>query len=259
MFPTLQIGPLAIQTPGLILLLAFYVGLTLSERFLRSVSASSGPEAGRGLEGLFPPPEALYALVTDALLAGVVGGRLIYVARYPQAFLQNPLSLFSLNPGLFDLWGGLAVAAVVALIYGQRKGLAFWPTLDALTPFFATLAVGIALAHLASGGAFGKPTDLPWGVELWGARRHPSQVYEAVAALGILGYVWWWGRGVAPSGVLFLRFVALTAGARLFLEAFRGDSILLAGGLRLAQVLAWLVLAIALAGLEYLHQREETK
>ncbi|HQU35483.1 MAG TPA: hypothetical protein PLR65_02745, partial [Anaerolineales bacterium] len=45
-------------------------------------------------------------------------------------------------------------------------------------------------------------------------------------------------------GVLFLNFTALTAGARLFLEAFRADSTLILGGVRLAQVVAWLALTI---------------
>jgi prolipoprotein diacylglyceryltransferase len=49
-----------------------------------------------------------------------------------------------------------------------------------------------------------------------------------------------------PPGSSFLPFAALTAGTRLFIEAFRGDSTLILGGIRLAQVIAWIVLAIAL-------------
>lgn len=49
-------------------------------------------------------------------------------------------------------------------------------------------------------------------------------------------------------------FVALSAGSRLIIEAFRGDSTLVFGGLRMAQILALLVLAGALAGLELLRQ-----
>ncbi|MDQ2692140.1 MAG: hypothetical protein M3Y68_08930, partial [Chloroflexota bacterium] len=38
----------------------------------------------------------------------------------------------------------------------------------------------------------------------------------------------------------------LTASARLFLEAFRGDSTFVRGGVRLAQIIAWIVLGISL-------------
>ena len=33
MFPVLQIGPLALQTPGLLILIGIWVGLSVMERF----------------------------------------------------------------------------------------------------------------------------------------------------------------------------------------------------------------------------------
>jgi prolipoprotein diacylglyceryltransferase len=90
-------------------------------------------------------------------------------------------------------------------------------------------------------------------VELWGERRHPSQVYEILAAGAILAILWpgrW--KDKTPAASCFLLFVALSAAARLFLEAFRGDSVLLAGGLRAAQAVAWLALAASLWGLHRL-------
>jgi phosphatidylglycerol:prolipoprotein diacylglycerol transferase len=149
------------------------------------------------------------------------------------------------------LGAGLA-AGIAALIYGQRKHLPLWQTLDALTPLLAVFAVSLGLSHLASGAAFGRPTGLPWGIELWGAKRHPSQVYETLAATAILVALWP-GRGLLrPSqpGVYFLSFLALSAASQLFLEAFRGDSVLLAGGFRTTQILAWLFLGLALWGID---------
>ncbi len=99
------------------------------------------------------------------------------------AFVQSPLSLFSINIDLFDPPGALVVALLVGFIYGYRQKLPLWGTLDALTPFFATLAVGLPLSHLAAGTAFGQPTDVPWGMDLWNAMRHPSQMYELLASL----------------------------------------------------------------------------
>ena len=48
----------------------------------------------------------------------------------------------------------------------------------------------------------------------------------------------WFRKTDSPPGMLFLNFAALTAGARLFLEAFRGDSTLVFGEFRLAQIVA---------------------
>jgi phosphatidylglycerol:prolipoprotein diacylglycerol transferase len=184
-------------------------------------------------------------IVFFPLIGFLLGGRLLFALENLPAFTQSPLSLISLNLDLFDPFGGLAVAIIVALVYRQRRNLSLWSTLDALTPAFAVFAVGLGLAHLASGSAFGKETTLPWGMKLWGVVRHPSQIYEILASLLILGLLWFQKADTRP-GVHFLRFVALTSGARLFLEAFRGDSTLVFSGLRLAQVIAWMVLAISL-------------
>jgi phosphatidylglycerol:prolipoprotein diacylglycerol transferase len=190
------------------------------------------------------------------MLGYIIGGRILYALRYFTVFTQSPCSLFSINPDLFDSIGALLSAVFVGFVYGQRKGLSLWPTLDALTPLFATLAIGLSLAHLAAGTAFGNPTDLSWGIDLWGAVRHPSLIYELLASLLVFGFIWFRKADSAP-GISFLTFTALTAGSRLFLEAFRGDSTLIVGGLRLPQVIAWIVLGVALFASESIHRLEK--
>jgi phosphatidylglycerol---prolipoprotein diacylglyceryl transferase len=237
MFPILPIGPLALPAPGMAILIGLWLGLTLAEK--------NAPRFGI-------KPVDLYNLVLLMLLSGIIGARLAYILHYPAAFAGNLTSVFSLNLGMLDPWGGLLVGLLVGLIYGQRKRMPLWSTLDALTPMLAVFMLALGFAHLASGAAFGAPADLPWSIDLWGARRHPTQVYEIFAAALILALTWP-GRGAirpARPGVYFLSFTALTAGARLFLEAFRGDSQLILAGLRSAQVIAWATLALCL-GLIY--------
>ncbi len=242
MFPILHIGPLAVQAAGLFVLASIYIGMTLTEKR----AAHSGLNSA-----------SLDNLILLALFGFLAGGRLSFALTHWDSFRASPLDIFSVNASLFDLAGGLAAGLIVALIYGQRKGLAFWPTLDALTPFFATVLVGLGLSHLASGSAFGRETSLPWAVELFGAKRHPSQVYEVALALFILSLVGM-RRPLPVAGAQFLTFVAWTAGARLFLEAFRGDSTLIFGGLRLGQILAWVVLAVAFLALTRLQSTQKS-
>lgn len=236
MFPILQIGPLAIQTPGLILIAGIWLGLTLAEHHAARFQIKS---------------ELIDNLVLTSMVAGILGARLGYVIRYPNAFFTNPFSAISLNPGLLDFWAGLASALIVAFAFRQRKRMAFWPTLDALTPGLAVLAVALGFSHLASGSAFGMQADVRWAIQLWGENRHPSQIYEILAAVAIL-VLYWPGKSVLVNrvtgfpGEYFLGFIAISAAARLFLEAFRGDSHLLLVGIRQAQVIAWLILAAAL-------------
>lgn len=222
----------------ILVLAALWIGLALAERRADRFSVSG---------------ETLSNLIYYSLIGYVLGGRLLYtLANFP-VFVQSPLSLVSLNLDLFDPLAALVAALAAGLIYGSRQRLLLWQALDALTPFFAAVMVGLALSHIAAGTAFGSPTDLSWGIEQWGATRHPSQIYELVASLLIFGLVWF-HRGVSAPGSLFLIFAACAAGTRLFLEAFRGDSTFVLGGLRLTQGIAWILLAVALIVREWLLQ-----
>ena len=198
--------------------------------------------------------EVLNNLIFTGLLAYIIGGRLFYAAEHISAFAQSPLSLISLNITLSDSWGALAAAIITGLAYAQRKGLSLWSALDALTLFFAALAVGLGFSHLASGAAFGQETSLPWAINLWGAMRHPTQIYEIIASFLTLG-LFWFRKADSKPGSDFLLFAALTAASRLIIEAFRGDSTLIFGDLRVAQLVAWGILAIALLALEFLRPK----
>ena len=235
MLPILQIGPLAIQTPGLVILIGVWAGLTLAERFAGNHKIN---------------PDKIYNLTLAGLIAGVLGARLVYAARYSAAFSADPTSLFSLNPGLLDPLGGIAAGMIAALIYGQRTHLPFWRTGDALTPALAVASIALGLSQLAAGSAFGAQTEVPWGIELWGAKRHPTQIYNTLSAGLILIALWPGRRYLArlseTPGTIFLTFTALSACARLVIEGFRGDSAILPNGIRVAQIAAWLVLAACL-------------
>ena len=236
MYPVLQVGSLAIAVPGLALLIGVWVALELAER-----------EAAR----LTLNPDAVYRLAFSALVAGLIGARLAYVARYLSVYASDPLGIFSLNAATLAPAEGALIGVTAAFIYGARRQLPLRATLDALAPALAALAVAVAVAHAASGDAFGAPAQLPWSVYLWGEYRHPAQVYELIAALGVLGLGWRVrARGLFP-GFNFLLVAALSAAARIFLEAFRGDSLLIAGGWRAAQVVGLVVLAVCLAAMRY--------
>ncbi len=103
-----------------------------------------------------------------------------------------------------------------------------------------------AQTHFLSGDAFGTSADLPWSIFLWSEYRHPSQVYEIIASLVVVLIVFKRPLGQAGDGINFLLLVSLSSAARLFLEAFRGDSLTLPGGFRTAQVISLIVLAISL-------------
>lgn len=225
----------------ILLVVALWVGLTLAEKRSERHGISK---------------EQLNNLTFYSLIAYVIGGRVLFALNNFSAFSQSPLSIFSPNPDLFDPTSATLIALLTGFIYGQRQKLQLWKTLDAITPLLALLMTGLSLSHLAAGTAFGSPTDVAWGIDLWSATRHPTQIYGFLASLLIFGLLWFQKTDSLP-GTGFLTFTALTAGSRLFIEAFRGDSTMIFGEYRLAQIVAWIILGAALIASEMLRQKEQ--
>jgi phosphatidylglycerol:prolipoprotein diacylglycerol transferase len=235
MFPIINIGPLAIQSPGLILIIGLWVGLWISEKHLSHTEITSN---------------TFNNLVFLALIVGIFGGRITYAIQHADAFILDPFSLVSLNINLYDLRGGLLFAFFAGLIYGGRKELDLWQTLDALTPLFGVLAITLGLSNLASGTNFGVVSNLPWALELWGVKRHPTQLYQIGISVLIL-FILWPGRSSVQKlkpGQYFLLFAAASAVCYIFIAKFTANINLLVRGIRLEQILAWLILALSLWG-----------
>jgi prolipoprotein diacylglyceryltransferase len=104
----------------------------------------------------------------------------------------------------------------------------------------------MGVSHILSGDAFGEPTSLPWGIYLWDENRHPTQIYETLIALGIFLVIRRRPMGQTRSGLNLVLFVIMSAASRLFLEGFRGDSLVWFGSLRAAQVVSLIVLLFSL-------------
>jgi phosphatidylglycerol:prolipoprotein diacylglycerol transferase len=215
--------------------LGIWIGLTFAERFSPPFQKE---------------PNKYSNLVFVVIFSGIIGARITYVFRYSEVFIGTPINIFSLNPGLLDPLGGIAVGVITGLIYGNRKNLSLLSTLDSYTLFFGVMMTAIALALLASGDAYGLETQLPWGIELWGSKRHPTQIYYLLASLAILGILWYRKNSKnhlnQRNGSTFFAFTAMSSAYRLFLDAFRGDSDLIFSSIRTSQLIAWLFLAVSL-------------
>ena len=203
MYPFLRIGSLVIQTSGLALLAGLWVAMNLIEKEALRLKLNS---------------TAIINMIFYGLFGGLIGARLIYAVQHLNAYLSNPLGMFSLNSSVLNLPGGLIISMVIAYLFGRRQKLPLRPTLDALAPGLAIFLIAVGAANILSGNAYGSATHLPWAIYLWGDFRHPTQIYETVAAL-IVFVLWKRMSSVSrSSGVSFLQVVALSASARIFLE-----------------------------------------
>jgi len=176
----------------------------------------------------------------------LLGARLLFALEHLNAYLVSPISLFAISGTALDRWGGLLVGLAVAFLYGRSKTLPLRPSLDALAPGLAVFMIALGVANFLSGDRYGLPLDAPWAIYLWGAYRHPTQIYELLLAIGVLIAWRLTSRRDAVTGARFLLVVGLTSASRLFTEAFRADSPITLGGFRLAQLLALGTLAVSL-------------
>jgi len=238
MLPVIQIGSLAIQLPVLILFVSLWLGITLSEKQSGSLQL---------------PDSQISNLIITGLVTAVIGARLVYVIDHWEAFSGHLMDIIAFNPAMLDKLSGILIGVAAVAIFIQRKKMPIWITLDGLVPFLAVVAVGIDLMNLASGYGYGTPANIPWGIQLIGIKRHPSQLYEALCAILI---VWLMipVRYTEPlkistfkiPGIRFIVFAGLSAGVRLFLDAFRANPTYFWGGIHSAQVVSWIIMAICI-------------
>jgi phosphatidylglycerol:prolipoprotein diacylglycerol transferase len=238
MFPIIRIGPVAMQTPIVALVIALWVGAYVAERECKR----------RGLSG-----DAAWNLIAVVAATTLIAARLIYAAQNFSAYASDPFQIFSPASGTLALDYGAMFGALAAYAYIQRRKMAKPPAplLDSLAPG-ALIALAIfSLGQFLSGDGYGTPTNLPWAVFMWDESRHPVQLYDALLAL--MGWIVL-SRVEAREGMIALSAVIWYSASRLVVDALRADAAIIANGFRVSQVIA---LGILLIGLWMISRRME--
>jgi phosphatidylglycerol:prolipoprotein diacylglycerol transferase len=220
--PVLQLGPLALPTYPISLLLAFWAGLALSARAARRL----------GVDGDHMWNAGLYAL-----LATIVVGRLAHVIAFWPAYRLQPIDIIGLNAQAF-LWGpGILAGLIAAAWYIHRHKLPWSTVLDAAAPGVLAGLIIANLGALLAGNGVGAPTDLPWAVDLWGVLRHPVQLYAALGELITLAVVSHALRKPSRPGTTALLGLLGWGLTTWLIEPFRAESSSIMAGIRLWQVI----------------------
>jgi prolipoprotein diacylglyceryl transferase len=195
---------------------------------------------------------------------GIIGGRLYHVISSPNDYFGkngDPIDALKIWQGGLGIWGAISVGVIAAYFAykkeQKKKELpAFGYFLDALAPgVLLAQAIG-RLGNWFNGELFGRPTDLPWALEIPRNLRpenygtfetfHPTFLYEliwcsAVAIALILG-----GKKLA-AGQVFSAYVALYSIGRLAIETIRIDQANTIAGLRVNVWVSALVATLAVA------------
>lgn len=243
--PVLNIGPFAIQTYPVALVLAGWAALAVGARAAKWL----------GLDG-----DHIYNTGLYGLLVGVVAGRFAHVLAFWPAYRTQPLEIFGFNTTAFLLWPGVVAAFATAGGYIYRRRLPLATMLDACAP---GLLVGLAVAALGAlltGRDPGAPANLPWAVTLWGVERHPVQIYEMIALIAVAAFVLNFIRRGCRAGAAMLMSLLGYGLTKWLVDAFRSPDVTttVLGGLRLGQVLGLVAALLALLGFRYLSMHAGT-
>jgi prolipoprotein diacylglyceryl transferase len=216
---SISIGPLDLRAYGLMIALGVVAAVWVSQRRWRQ----------RGGD-----PEDISAIALWAVPAGLVGARAYHAITDYQRFQGRWLHAFAIWEGGLGIPGGLLAGVVVGVVVVRRRGLPVATLLDVAAPALPLAQAIGRLGNWFNQELFGRPTDLPWGLEIDPEHRparylneetfHPTFLYEALWNVALVALLLWIDRRrrLRP-GQLFTIYVAGYFTGRLWVEALRAD------------------------------------
>ena len=226
-------------------------GLMIALGALTAVAWSRRRQAARGGD-----PEDMSTIALWAVPAGLVGSRLYHVATDWRSFQGRWEDVPALWQGGLGIPGGLMAGVAVGVLVARRRGLSMAGAMDVMVP---TIPVAQAIGRWGNWfnqEVFGRPTDLPWALEIDAAHRplgysgaatfHPTFLYEGLWNVALAVFlVRIERRGVLRPGYLVGLWVFGYGLGRLWVEALRVDQASLIVGVR---VNTWMALAAIVVG-----------
>ena len=170
---------------------------------------------------------------------GLVGGRLYHVITDWQLYFgegRNPITALYVWRGGLGVWGAIALGAFGLWLGARTKGIKMLPLIDALAPgVLVAQAVG-RWGNWFNQELYGRPTDLPWGLEIDVAHRpsqyldqatfHPAFLYECLWNLAAFALIIWLDRrfrlGHGRVAALYIMLYTLGRG---WIENLRIDDV----------------------------------
>jgi prolipoprotein diacylglyceryl transferase len=241
------LGPLPVRAYALCILAGIVVAIIVGNRRWIARGGSPGTIAD---------------VAVWAVPFGVVGGRLYHVISDWQLYFgANGAGLgkaLRIWDGGLGIWGAVLLGGVGAWIACRRRGIPLPPLGDAIAPGIALAQAMGRFGNWFNQELFGRPTDLPWGLEISLENRprgyelyetfHPTFLYESLWCVAVAGIVVWadrrWTMG---HGRVFALYVMLYSLGRAVIESLRIDDAHQFFGIRLNVFTAVLVALGALA------------
>lgn len=249
--PSLHLGPVHIQSFGVLTALGVLVAVWLS---------------GRAARQLGKDPQVIVDFAVVGILTGVVVGHLVHASFYHPEEGREALRLIGACltgggcgevGGAFKIWeglssmGGLVGGILAAAVWFRRKRIPFADYSDAfalgIAPGWGVARVGCFTVHDHPGVR----SDFFLAVNMNGVPRHDLGLYEAILLFALAALLWALHRRGALRGRLLPLLAVLYGVARFFLDFLRarpGDVRYADGRIAGLTAAQYIVIAIAAYG-----------
>jgi prolipoprotein diacylglyceryl transferase len=240
---TIDLGPFTIHMYGLMLLLAIAASCALTG--YRWVKWGGDWDL-------------VFRVAVWGVAAGIVGARLYHDITSWNEVPDHWWGPFAVWQGGLGVWGGILFGVLAGAWIVHRSGQSVRLFMDAVAPGLL-LAQGIGrIGNWFNQELFGKPTDLPWGLEIDPQHRppgyfdhntfHPTFLYELTYDLiGVAILLWVDRRFTIRRPGLFALYVSYYCFGRFFEELLRVDPAHEFLGLRLNAWVSIVVFVISTA------------
>jgi prolipoprotein diacylglyceryl transferase len=168
-----HLGPVPLRAYALFIIVGIIAALVIGDRRW---------EARGGERGV------IYDIALWAVPFGLIGGRLYHVLTDWQTYFgadgAGAGAALRIWDGGLGIWGAVALGALGAWIGCKRRGIPLPAFGDAIAPGIVLAQAIGRLGNYFNQELYGRPTDLPWGMEIF-YRQDPSGIIDVHSLNGV--------------------------------------------------------------------------
>jgi prolipoprotein diacylglyceryl transferase len=214
-----HIGPVPLHAYGLMLAIGVVAATQVAEK--------RWARAGRD-------PKEFASIVVPVVIAGIVGARIYHLFTGYKWSENGLVGTVEIWKGGLSIWGAVGGGLVAVLVLARRRNLEPLLLMDVIAPGIVLAQAIGRWGNYFNQELFGRPTGLPWGLEIDVAHRpagytqfatfHPTFLYESLWCLFVFAMLLLVERRYPlKRGQVFALYVAMYTFGRSFTEALRID------------------------------------
>jgi phosphatidylglycerol:prolipoprotein diacylglycerol transferase len=245
MFPEIcRIGPLTVYSYGLMLVIAFFVSVSLASRQARIIKLN---------------PEFIFNAAFISFISGIIGARLLYILQNFHFYSKNPLEIIMLQHGGLSWFGGLFLGMISGALYLRLKDLPILETLDLVVPYVCLAQAIGRIGCLLNGCCYGRESSFGLYFPVHHKVLFPTQACSSLLLLLIFVILRLLQDRPHRTGAILFSYLLMYSVKRFFIEFLRQDNPIVFRGLTLFQLLSIFVFLFALLGFVFIKEKRILK